>query len=283
MDRSRRSHGGCATCASRSPGRCTSSPRLRTSTQSSGSRTTAPRATSRSRGACLGTPVAARSSCAVVRRLQPGRSSNPAVELGGQDRSPDDVLEARERRRDVEGLERILGEADPARGVAILRPAMESVDYAGRMLFSGLLSLPFPDDPIDAAVARVRLRPRTARRRTHRRVGLGRMRPDRDQPAHRAVVGARDSGRTSPTRGWSKDEIAAGDRAPRGQGLRPRRRVHRRGARRTAARSKPRRTSARASSSTRSATTPTSSSVCSSRCRRRSSTPRGTRSIRRRR
>jgi hypothetical protein len=42
----------------------------------------------------------------------------------------------------------MLGEANPAPVVDILRPVMGSVDYAGRMLFSGLRSLPFPDDPI---------------------------------------------------------------------------------------------------------------------------------------
>jgi hypothetical protein len=71
----------------------------------------------------------------------------PAVATGWSKTDPATILRAREEGA-TEALHRILGEADPSGAVAILRPIMESVDYAGRMLFAGLRSLPFPDDAI---------------------------------------------------------------------------------------------------------------------------------------
>ena len=47
----------------------------------------------------------------------------------------------------VAGLRRIL-DTDVSRIVDILRPAMEQQSYAGRALFAGLRSLPFPADPL---------------------------------------------------------------------------------------------------------------------------------------
>jgi hypothetical protein len=98
-----------------------------------------------SRGACLGNPSGEVVSAAFG-------VFNPAivtaaVEQGWTKTDRDGVLDARERGATA-GLRRMLGESDPAPVVDILRPVMESVDYAGRMLFSGLRSLPFPDDPI---------------------------------------------------------------------------------------------------------------------------------------
>jgi hypothetical protein len=71
----------------------------------------------------------------------------PAVNNGWSKTDPQTILRAR-----LDGataaLQRILGEADPSAAIAILRPVMESVDFAGRMLFAGLRSLPFPDHPL---------------------------------------------------------------------------------------------------------------------------------------
>lgn len=73
----------------------------------------------------------------------------PSVEAGWAKTDPATILEARLAGATA-ALRRILGEADPSPVVDVLRPAMESVDFAGRMLFAGLRSLPFPSDPIAA-------------------------------------------------------------------------------------------------------------------------------------
>jgi hypothetical protein len=99
-----------------------------------------------SRGACLGRP-SGRVISASFGVFNPGIVL-PAVEAGWSKTDPASLLAARERGA-TEGLKRLLGSnADVARAVEILRPAMESVEYSGRMLFSGLLSLPFPEDPV---------------------------------------------------------------------------------------------------------------------------------------
>jgi hypothetical protein len=68
-----------------------------------------------------------------------------SVEAGWENTDPDAVLAAR-----LDGatraLRRMLGEPDTARAVEILRPVMESQPHAGRPIFSGLRSLPFPDE-----------------------------------------------------------------------------------------------------------------------------------------
>ncbi len=71
----------------------------------------------------------------------------PAVERGWAATDPETVLQAR-----LDGataaLRRMLGDVDPSFAVKTLRPVLESAEYAGRMLFSGLRSLAFPDDPV---------------------------------------------------------------------------------------------------------------------------------------
>jgi hypothetical protein len=98
-----------------------------------------------SRGACLGSP-SGEVICAAFGVFNPDIVM-PAVDAGWAATDPASILEARERGATA-GLHRILGEADPSAAIAILRPVMESVDYAGRALFSGLRSLDFPADPL---------------------------------------------------------------------------------------------------------------------------------------
>jgi hypothetical protein len=96
-----------------------------------------------SRGACLGHP-SGQVVTAAFGVFNPAIVV-PAVDSGWSKTDRESTLEAR-----LEGatkaLHRILGEADPDPIVDRLRPVMESVDYAGRALFAGLRSLPFPDD-----------------------------------------------------------------------------------------------------------------------------------------
>lgn len=98
-----------------------------------------------SRGACLGRP-SGRVVAAAFGVFNPDIVL-PAVEAGWSKTSPDAVLDARLQGATM-ALRRMLGEADPRPAVAILHGVMESRDHAGRALFSGLLSLPFPDDPV---------------------------------------------------------------------------------------------------------------------------------------
>lgn len=98
-----------------------------------------------SRGACLGRP-SGHVLTAAFGVFDP-EIVIPAVEAGWTKTDPDAVLDARLVGATA-ALGRMIGDADPSPAVAILRPVMESCDYAGRALFSGLRSLPFPDDPI---------------------------------------------------------------------------------------------------------------------------------------
>jgi hypothetical protein len=98
-----------------------------------------------SRGACLGHPSGPL-ICAAFGVFNPDIVL-PAVERGWSITDPASILAARERGA-TQGLVRMLGDAETSVAVKILREVMESVDLAGRPLFAGLLSLPFPDDPI---------------------------------------------------------------------------------------------------------------------------------------
>jgi hypothetical protein len=97
------------------------------------------------RGACLGHPTG-EVVAAAFGVFNPAIVI-PAVTSGWQRTDPARALEARARGATA-GLRRILGEADPSPVVRILRGVMESVGYAGRPLFAGLRSLPFPGDPL---------------------------------------------------------------------------------------------------------------------------------------
>jgi hypothetical protein len=98
-----------------------------------------------SRGACLGHP-SGEVVTAAFGVFNPAIVI-PAVNNGWAKTDTESILRARHDGA-TSALKRILGEADPSGAVDILRPVMESVDYAGRMLFAGLRSLPFPDEPL---------------------------------------------------------------------------------------------------------------------------------------
>lgn len=71
----------------------------------------------------------------------------PAVDKAWATTDPASLLDARERGVTA-ALRRMLGDPETAKTVEILHDAFESVPFAGRALFSGLRSLPFPEDPI---------------------------------------------------------------------------------------------------------------------------------------
>lgn len=159
-----------------------------------------------SRGACLGKP-SGRLVCAAFGVF------NPDIVIPNVDwtkAEPEVVLDARAHGA-TRGLKRILGEA-PAekigRAVAILRPVMESVDYAGRALFSGLLSLPFPDDPI-TALWRVCDYVRERRGDGHVAAWVSHACDPTEISVLTELAWGLDVGRYSPTRGWSSEQIEA--------------------------------------------------------------------------
>jgi hypothetical protein len=98
-----------------------------------------------SRGACLGRP-SAEVITAAFGVFNPA-IVKPSVEKAWATTTPQALLDAREQGVTA-ALKRMIGDADPAPAVDILRPVMESVPYFGRALFGGLRSLPFPTDPV---------------------------------------------------------------------------------------------------------------------------------------
>jgi hypothetical protein len=74
----------------------------------------------------------------------------PAVDAGWAVAQRDDVLQARYDGATA-SLRRLLGEPEPrdlARAVELLQRGLAVAEHAGHPLFSGLKSLPWPDDPI---------------------------------------------------------------------------------------------------------------------------------------
>ena len=74
----------------------------------------------------------------------------PAVEEGWSKTTPEAILVARYDGA-VASLRRLLGEPDAAqvaRAVELLRRGLEAAEGAGHPLFSGLKSLPFPEEPL---------------------------------------------------------------------------------------------------------------------------------------
>lgn len=98
-----------------------------------------------SRGAALGTP-SGEAVTAAFGVFNPDIVI-PAVNNGWSKTDSETILRARHDGA-TNALKRMLGEADPSAAVDILRPVMESVDFAGRMLFAGLRGLAFPDEPL---------------------------------------------------------------------------------------------------------------------------------------
>lgn len=157
-----------------------------------------------SRGACLGKP-SWQVVCAAFGVFNPD-IVKPNVDWTKAE--PDVVLAARSGGA-TRGLSRMLGEADVSRVVAILRPAMESVDLAGRTLFSGLVSLPFPTDPL-TQLWRVCDYVRERRGDGH----IGAWISAGCEPTEISLLTELSWGLAigtySPTRGWSKEQIDAG-------------------------------------------------------------------------
>jgi hypothetical protein len=100
-----------------------------------------------SRGACLGQAPGA--VIAAAFGVFNPEVVVPAVDLGWSKTDAESILGARERGA-IQALRRMIGDADTSPAVDILRPAMESLPVAGRALYSGLRSLPFPDEPLGA-------------------------------------------------------------------------------------------------------------------------------------
>lgn len=159
-----------------------------------------------SRGACLGRP-SGEVVAASFGVFNPDIVI-PAVETGWTKTTPEAVLAAR-----LEGttaaLRRMLGDVDPARAVAILRPVMESCAYAGRMLFSGLRSLPFPGDPV-AQLWRVCDYVRERRGDGHIAAWVSAGCDPVEIGLLTESYWGLDSGTYIRTRGWSSEQIDAG-------------------------------------------------------------------------
>jgi helix-turn-helix protein len=132
----------------------------------------------------------------------------PAVTQGWTKTDPSGVLDARSDGI-TQALRRILGEADPSRIVQILRGVMESVDYAGRTLFSGLRSLPFPTDPF-TQLWRVCDYVRERRGDGHIAAWVAAGCDPVEISLLTELLWGLELGTYIYTRGWSKEEIEAG-------------------------------------------------------------------------
>ena len=159
-----------------------------------------------SRGACIGTP-SGEVVTAAFGVFNPAIVI-PAVEAGWSRTDREATLEARSKGATA-ALKRILGEADPAPVVETLRPVMESVDLAGRMLFSGLRSLAFPDDPV-SALWRVCDYVRERRGDSHIAAWIGAECDAIEIGLLTELFWGLEIGTYIRTRGWSQDELAAG-------------------------------------------------------------------------
>jgi hypothetical protein len=159
-----------------------------------------------SRGACLGNP-SGEVVTAAFGVFNPAIVV-PAVEAGWSRTDRAATLDARLEGATA-GLRRILGDADTAPIVALLRPVMESVDYAGRMLFAGLRSLPFPDDP-SAALWRVCDYVRERRGDGHIAAWVAAGCDPIEIGLLTELYWGLQPATYIRTRGWSKDEVTAG-------------------------------------------------------------------------
>lgn len=145
----------------------------------------------------------------------------PAVAAGWAKTDAPTILEARERGATA-ALERMLGDdgvlPDVRRAVEILRRTMESVDYAGRALFAGLRSLPFPDHEL-AQLWRACDYVRERRGDGHIAAWVAHGCPMIEISILTELAWGLRIGQYSPTRGWSTEQIADATASLEAKGL----------------------------------------------------------------
>jgi helix-turn-helix protein len=132
----------------------------------------------------------------------------PAVNKAWAATGPAALLDAREAGATA-ALRRMLGDVDVRPAVEILRPVMESMAFAGRALFSGLRSLPFPTDPI-GQLWRVCDYVRERRGDNHIAAWVGAGCDPVEIGLLTELYWGRELGTYIVTRGWSSDQIEAG-------------------------------------------------------------------------
>ncbi len=138
---------------------------------------------------------------------------NPAIVIPSVDKAwattdPESLLAAREKGATT-ALRRMIGDVDTAKAVDILRGAFEAVPFAGRALFSGLRSLPFPDDPI-AQLWRVCDYVRERRGDNHIAAWIAAGCDPVEVGLLTELYWGREIGTYIRTRGWSAEQIDAG-------------------------------------------------------------------------
>lgn len=168
-----------------------------------------------SRGACLGNP-SGEVICAAFGVFNPDLVI-PSVAAGWAKTDRPTILDARERGA-TSGLERMLGDADVSRAVSILRGVMESVDYAGRALFAGLRSLPFPGHEL-AQLWRVCDYVRERRGDGHIAAWVSAGCPMIEISVLTELAWGLQVGQYSPTRGWSSDQVRSAAASLEAKGL----------------------------------------------------------------
>lgn len=159
-----------------------------------------------SRGACLGRP-SGEVVTAAFGVFNPA-IVHPAVEGGWSKTDPETILDARQRGA-TQALWRMLGGVDPAPAVEILRRTMETQPAAGRPLFSGLRSLPFPEDPL-AALWRACDLVREHRGDGHVAAWVGAGCDPVEISLLTELFWGLELGTYIYTRGWTQDDIEAG-------------------------------------------------------------------------
>lgn len=159
-----------------------------------------------SRGACLGHP----SGEVVAAAFGVFKASlvRDAVAAGWAATDPPTILAARERGATA-ALRRMLGDIDPVPAVAILRPVLEAQEVAGRALFAGLRSLPFPTDPL-AQLWRVCDWVREHRGDGHIAAWIAADLDPLEVGLLTELYWGLDAGTYIFTRGWSKEDVDAG-------------------------------------------------------------------------
>jgi hypothetical protein len=167
-----------------------------------------------SRGACLGKP-SGEVVTAAFGVFNPAIVV-PAVRKAWEHTDPETLLAAREKGT-TDALRRMLGDVDPSPAVGILRPAMESAPLVGRALFSGLRSLPLPDDPL-AQLWRVCDYVRERRGDNHIAAWIAAGCDGVEIGLLTELYWGMEHATYIRTRGWSQDDIDAGAQRLRDKG-----------------------------------------------------------------